>query len=65
MATYCGCCHDCGTALVLCLDGEEWCPKCQEYRRYTRHGWPRLSHKGDSKDENSSCPSGHVTANEA
>jgi len=35
----CGKCHECGTPLVLVLDGEEWCPKCQAYRRYRSHGW--------------------------
>jgi hypothetical protein len=24
---------------VAVLDGEEWCPKCQQYRRYRSHGW--------------------------
>jgi hypothetical protein len=35
----CGECHECGTPLVAVLDGEEWCPKCQQYRRYRSHGW--------------------------
>jgi uncharacterized Zn finger protein (UPF0148 family) len=32
-------CHECGDILVKCLDGEEWCPRCQRYRRYPSHGW--------------------------
>lgn len=35
----CGKCHRCGTPLQRVLDGEEWCPKCQQYRRYRSHGW--------------------------
>ena len=35
----CGYCHKCGTKLKLCLDGEEWCFKCKEYKRYYSHGW--------------------------
>ena len=34
-------CHECGTKLRECLDGEQWCPKCQQYRRYASHGWAR------------------------
>ena len=36
---YCGRCHTCGATLTSYLDGEEWCPKCQQYRRYESHGW--------------------------
>lgn len=36
---YCGHCHTCGTKLREVLDGEEWCPVCQTYRRYRSHGW--------------------------
>ncbi len=36
---YCGRCHTCGTKLKVVLDGEEWCPKCKQYRRYRSHGW--------------------------
>lgn len=32
-------CHECGTKLRQVLDGEEWCPKCEQYRRYRSHGW--------------------------
>lgn len=40
MATmHCGHCHTCGSALRKCLDGEEWCPRCGQYRRYLSHGW--------------------------
>lgn len=35
----CHYCHTCGTALKRVLDGEDWCPKCQQYRRYRSHGW--------------------------
>lgn len=35
----CGYCHTCGTKLRKVLDGEEWCPKCETYRRYIDHGW--------------------------
>ena len=37
---HCGTCHECGAPLKACLDGEEWCPRCQEYKRYRSHGWP-------------------------
>lgn len=37
--TKCQHCHTCGTQLRQCLDGEEWCRKCQQYRRYRSHGW--------------------------
>jgi len=36
--TNCGHCHTCGTRLRSVLDGEEWCPTCQTYRRYRSHG---------------------------
>lgn len=32
-------CHECGHPLKKVLDGEEWCPVCQSYRRYRSHGW--------------------------
>ena len=35
----CGKCHTCGGELRQVLDGEEWCPVCQTYRRYIKHGW--------------------------
>lgn len=35
----CGHCHTCGTALNRVLDGEEWCPACNSYRRYHSHGF--------------------------
>ena len=43
-------CHVCGSPLEKCLDGEEWCPVCQAYRRYKSHGW---GWKGDGDWE---CP---------
>lgn len=36
---YCGKCHDCDSKLKKVLDGEEWCHKCKQYRRYRSHGW--------------------------
>ena len=36
---YCQRCHTCGTRLMKVLDGEEWCPTCEQYRRYKSHGW--------------------------
>lgn len=39
MRTYCGRCHTCGARLRRVLDGEEWCPTCEQYRRYRSHGW--------------------------
>lgn len=39
VVTHCGRCHKCGTKLLSVLDGEEWCPKCNTYRRYKTHGW--------------------------
>jgi len=47
---YCGRCHTCGTPLKKVLDGEEWCPTCQAYRRYASHGW---NARGDGELE---CP---------
>jgi len=35
----CGRCHGCGKDLIAVLDGEEWCRKCQAYRRYRSHGF--------------------------
>ncbi len=35
----CGRCHTCGERLQEVLDGEAWCPKCGQYRRYRTHGW--------------------------
>lgn len=37
--SHCGRCHTCGTALREVLDGEEWCPRCEIFRRYRSHGW--------------------------
>jgi hypothetical protein len=42
----CGRCHTCGTVLRVVLDGEEWCPYCQTYRRYRAHGWATMSDVG-------------------
>ena len=30
--TCCGTCHECGTPLRECMDGEMWCPACELYR---------------------------------
>jgi hypothetical protein len=35
----CGLCHECRSKLRKVLDGEEWCPECEQYRRYRSHGW--------------------------
>ena len=35
----CGRCHACGVVLENKLDGEEWCPKCLNWRRYRSHGF--------------------------
>jgi hypothetical protein len=32
-------CHSCGNELKSVLDGEEWCNFCEQYRRYSSHGW--------------------------
>jgi len=37
----CGRCHNCGSVLRVVLDGEEWCPQCETYRRYHSHGFAR------------------------
>jgi uncharacterized Zn finger protein (UPF0148 family) len=42
MPRCCGRCHTCGTVLHSVLDGEEWCPRCQTYRRYRSHGWATM-----------------------
>jgi hypothetical protein len=47
----CGHCHTCGTKLRIVLDGEEWCAKCGEYRRYATHGWGYVV-----GDKSSRCP---------
>jgi len=52
----CGHCHTCGTALQTVLDGEEWCPTCQQYRRYAAHGWAGTT--------DPDCPSPVTPANE-
>ena len=50
--TNCGRCHTCGTQLKKVLDGEEWCPTCEVYRRYPSHGWP----KSAVTDRDTKCP---------
>jgi len=35
----CGKCHTCGADIEIVLDGEEWCPKCEQYQRPRNHGW--------------------------
>ena len=50
-STHCGRCHTCGTPLAPCLDGEQWCPVCNAYRRYVSHGWA----KGATGVEDSPC----------
>lgn len=39
MMRNCRRCHECGAELQRVLDGEEWCPGCQAYKRYKSHGW--------------------------
>lgn len=46
----CNHCHTCGCRLLNCLDGEEYCSVCGQYRRYQSHGWSRVY------GENSPCP---------
>jgi len=46
----CNRCHTCGEELVQVLDGEQWCPNCQTYRRYQSHGW------SDGGEGNAECP---------
>ncbi len=46
-------CHQCGTRLRLVLDGEEWCPTCQTFRRYRSHGWSRGA---GTASEQAPCP---------
>lgn len=50
---HCGHCHACGAQLVHCLDGEDWCPRCCQYRRYRSHGWTRHTDLDDYRPE---CP---------
>jgi len=35
----CGYCHECSSELQKCLDGEEYCQSCGQYKRYRSHGW--------------------------
>ena len=37
----CNHCHTCGEVLRTVLDGEQWCDRCQKYRRYQAHGFER------------------------
>ena len=53
----CNCCHTCGASLLTVLDGEEWCLKCEAYRRYASHGWAR--------GEDSACPAAGTPHTEA
>jgi hypothetical protein len=42
----CGRCHTCGARLRLLPGGHmEYCPRCERYRRYERHG---MTGNGDS-----------------
>ena len=52
----CGRCHECGLTLRKVLDGEEWCPTCQKYRRYPSHGW----YRGPGADKDEECPAEHI-----
>jgi len=53
LVRHCGHCHECGTKLKQVLDGEEWCPKCAQYRRYRSHGWSSAYNEGGPE-----CPPG-------
>lgn len=44
---YCKHCHKCGAELKSCLDGEEYCPNCHQYKRYLSHGWSSAIAEGD------------------
>lgn len=51
--THCSHCHQCGAKLRTVVDGEEWCPKCQTYRRYPSHGWV---YAFPSSEDKTLCP---------
>ena len=55
MKLRCGRCHTCGEMLRYVLDGEEWCNKCKQYRRYPSHGWAR----GTGSNRDTECPNIH------
>jgi len=55
MVTCCGYCHTCGAKLLKVLDGEEWCPVCEKYRRYHSHGWGAAP-AGAFSDDMTPCP---------
>lgn len=48
----CGRCHTCWTTLREVLDGEQWCPTCNAYRRYLSHGFAR----GCADPNDTGCP---------
>jgi hypothetical protein len=39
----CGRCHECESRLDEELDGEQFCPRCEKWRRYRSHGWKGLN----------------------
>lgn len=47
----CGKCHYCGTKLQKVMDGEEWCPSYEQYRRYDTHGF-----KAPGYSTHNACP---------
>lgn len=51
----CGKCHTCGTDLKHVLDGEEYCPICETYRRYQSHGW-NVSRYNSLEENILECP---------
>jgi hypothetical protein len=48
----CGRCHECGTELLIVMDGEHWCCTCKTYRRYHSHGWAYTA----SDPNSNQCP---------
>ena len=51
----CGRCHKCGETIKIVLDGEEYCPNCQQYQRPVAHGWDR------AYGDDSPCPGSEET----
>lgn len=52
----CNHCHQCGTKLMIVLDGEEWCSTCGKYRRYRSHGWSTAFDQSACKFEQDADP---------
>ena len=56
MTRNCGHCHECGTPLRRCLDGEQWCETCRAYRRYRSHGWAWSAVYSHTSEIERDCP---------